>query len=1259
MPPPPGGGGRGFPPPPNNMQQQQQPRGRMPPPPGGGGGFQRPPQMQQQQPPPPQFGQQPGAPPNHQFVPPNQHHHQQQQQQQQQVAPPGQMTMMQRPSPPNSNNFGQPPPTTTTNNAAAPQFRHQPPMTNPQQPPAPIGLNQAMGGMNLGGGKPPQQQQLQQQPPGPSVLGGGGGGGPRMFTPNPQNIGAPPSPIRNTNQQQHHQFQQQQPGNFPQPGMMMPPGGPGGGGGPPQFQSKPSTGAPQPPNNAPMMMTGAPQPQQPGGVVVGGGGAGVGGGPVDIFQDNIDTSIQAPSRILRLTTNHIPSNAGLAHVTKVPMGAIIRPLAPYCDDTNNNNDNDEVDNYDGDVPVIQPGAAGIIRCKRCRTYINAFVTWLENGRRWRCNICAQLNETPTPYFCHLDESGQRRDRYDRPELSQACIEYIAPSEYMVRPPQPPSYFFVIDVSAASVRSGMLQSVADGIARSLDDLPGSPRTQVGFLTYDDSVQYYSLKSGLAQPQMLVVADLVELFVPTPDDLLVNLQESREVIDMFLENLPTMFEGSTASSSCLGPALKAAFTVTKHIGGKMSVFQSLLPQLGDGALGVRENHQIMGTVDEVKLLRPSDAWYKDTAVEFSRSQISVDMYLFPRSYIDVATLGDLPKLTAGTLRTYPGFNYDTDGPRFESELVRSLTQHTAFESVMRIRCTRGMKITNFYGNFFIRGSDLLALPNCNSDSVFAFDFAHDEHNLNSSFMTIQSALLYTSSEGERRIRVITQAIPVTSLASEVINTVDAEAMSALLAKQALDVATKTNLDNARGKLQQACIDLIRASKEGDKPRRVSGYAAPPPMGGHQQQGGEADGDSKAIPENLTLLPLYTLATMKNVAFRGGTDVHPDERVHAMHRLNNMDVTASKQFVYPRMFSLHNMSPNAGLPSSNGVSDDKVAGKNRILLPSVLDLTIDRLASNGIFLLDNGLDMFLWVGRSSDPAILNSLFGTNSLEGVDMSRVILQTSGNDFASRVNAIVCALREDDAPETLVAKVTVVREGDHGLESRFFWFLVEDRASFNGGTYSYEDFMDFVNSGGSQQGMPPGAGRAPGRTPGPPGQQMPPQMQNQMPPPQMQSRGPAPPQMPNQPPGPPMPSRGGPPPPQMPPSMGHQQPPPQMQNQPPGPPGRGPPPPMQGPPSGNMPPPQQQRPGPPMQNRGPPPMPMGAPSPSRPGPPQMNPNPPPSNRGPPPPMQGPPSGNMPPPPMQGQVRQPGPPPPMNRGQQMPPPPPGQYGQYRR
>jgi protein transport protein SEC24 len=314
------------------------------------------------------------------------------------------------------------------------------------------------------------------------------------------------------------------------------------------------------------------------------------------------------------------------------------------------------------------------------------------------------------------------------------------------------------------------------------------------------------------------------------------------------------------------------------------------------------------------------------------------------------------------------------------MKTLTQTTAFEAVMRIRCTKGMRITNFYGNFFIRGTDLLALPNCNQESVFGFDLAHDEQNMPSSVVTIQAALLYTSSDGERRIRVMTQAVPVTSLTSELMASVDTDACCNLLSKQALDIASKSTLDNARMRLQQTCVDMIRAAKGGDK-RTVSGYSVPP--------GPQAGGDQseKAIPDNLSLLPLYTLAMMKNVAFRGGTDVHPDERIQAHHLLNKMWVDVSKNFIYPRMFSIHDMDQNAGLPVGGSPEDEDdivTAGRDCLLLPTSVNLSIDNLTSDGIFLLDNGIDMNLWVGRSADPSLLEDLFGTSSLEGVDMSQV-----------------------------------------------------------------------------------------------------------------------------------------------------------------------------------------------------------------------------------------------------------------------------------
>lgn len=45
-----------------------------------------------------------------------------------------------------------------------------------------------------------------------------------------------------------------------------------------------------------------------------------------------------------------------------------------------------------EIPVVNFGTTSILRCRRCRAYINAFVSFVDGGRRWKCNLCALLNE---------------------------------------------------------------------------------------------------------------------------------------------------------------------------------------------------------------------------------------------------------------------------------------------------------------------------------------------------------------------------------------------------------------------------------------------------------------------------------------------------------------------------------------------------------------------------------------------------------------------------------------------------------------------------------------------------------------------------------------------------------------------------------------------------------------------------------------------------------------------------------------------------
>ena len=56
-------------------------------------------------------------------------------------------------------------------------------------------------------------------------------------------------------------------------------------------------------------------------------------------------------------------------------------------------------------------------------------------------------------------------------------------------------------------------------------------------------------------MLCVSDLEEPFLPLPAELLVNLDESREVVEALLDKLPAMFANTIDPDLCLAPALQA--------------------------------------------------------------------------------------------------------------------------------------------------------------------------------------------------------------------------------------------------------------------------------------------------------------------------------------------------------------------------------------------------------------------------------------------------------------------------------------------------------------------------------------------------------------------------------------------------------------------------------------------------------------------------------------------------------------------------------
>lgn len=102
--------------------------------------------------------------------------------------------------------------------------------------------------------------------------------------------------------------------------------------------------------------------------------------------------------------------------------------------------------------------------------------------------------------------------------------------------------------------------------------------------------------------------------------------------------------------------------------------------------------------------------------------------------------MPQFTGGQLYYYPAFRADKDGEKLFRDVIRNITRETGWEAVMRVRTSKGLKVSAHYGNFFIRSTDLLALPTVDTEKAFAVQFAHTDNNVGTRFVSIQSALLY---------------------------------------------------------------------------------------------------------------------------------------------------------------------------------------------------------------------------------------------------------------------------------------------------------------------------------------------------------------------------------------------------------------------------------------------------------------------------------------------------------------------------------------
>ncbi|XXG89055.1 hypothetical protein AAC387_Pa12g1151 [Persea americana] len=715
-----------------------------------------------------------------------------------------------------------------------------------------------------------------------------------------------------------------------------------------------------------------------------------------------DTGNCSP-RYMRCTINQIPCSVDLLTTSSMPLALLVQPLAvPHPSEE--------------PIQVVDFGESGPVRCSRCKGYINPFMKFIDQGRRFICNLCGFTDETPREYYSNTAPDGRRRDADERPELCRGTVEFVASKEYMVREPMPAVFFFLIDVSMNAIQTGATAAACSAISQAIADLPEGPRTLVGIATFDSAIHFYNLKRQLQQPLMLIVPDVNDVYTPLETDVIVQFAECRRHLEQLLENIPTMFQNNRVAESAFGAAAKAAFLAMKSTGGKLLIFQSVLPSIGLGALSAREaegrTNMTAGEKETHKLLQPADKTLKTMAIEFAEYQVCVDIFITTQSYVDIASISVVPRTTGGQVYYYYPFSALSDSAKLYNDLKWNISRPQGFEAVMRIRCSQGLQVQEYSGNYCKRIPTDVDLPGIDSDKTIMVTFKHDDKLQEGFECAFQCALLYTTVYGQRRIRVHTLSLPCTSVLSNLFRTTDLDTQFSCFLKQAANEIPISPLIQIREKITNLCTNILYSYRKFCATVSSSGQLI--------------------LPEALKLLPLYTLALVKSIGLR--TDGRIDDRSYWVSHVASLSTLLAIPLVYPRMMAIHNLDSEEADQSFN---------------PSTIPLSSEHVNDDGIYLLENGEDGFIYVGTSVNSDILQRLFGVPSLNEIS-TQFLLRQYDNKLSKKLNDVVNEIRRQRCS---YLRLQLCKKGEpSGMQ--FFSHLVEDKTP---GSLSYVEFLVHIH----------------------------------------------------------------------------------------------------------------------------------------------------------------------------------------------------------
>ena len=293
---------------------------------------------------------------------------------------------------------------------------------------------------------------------------------------------------------------------------------------------------------------------------------------------------------------------------------------------------------------------------------------------------------------------------------------------------------------------------------LDLIPDPEHTNIGIITYNTSVQFFTNSlSGSGEAATVFMSDVMTPFAALPySKALFNLKQNKAQIELILDKVATF--DTTAkqrhhlggNGSCGGAAVRAAAEILKNNAGKILWFLMDIPSLGFGSLKVRNNPTIANSEKQRILYNPDDTnlAYTDLSEFCLRNRIAVDIFACVQNEIDLASLMTISSRLGGEIYYYPQFNSAEYGEKLHFDLFRDMTRNTVYDISMRARCSTGLTVSSYVGGFGEITDPTVDISVMDADKTIGFLIRQDSKLKPNTQAYLQFAVLFTTIAGEEK-------------------------------------------------------------------------------------------------------------------------------------------------------------------------------------------------------------------------------------------------------------------------------------------------------------------------------------------------------------------------------------------------------------------------------------------------------------------------------------------------------------------------------